>query len=72
MAGINCWCKKVINYSCCDCEKTKKWNNISPSERLDLLVYAKQLRLNRVDLKFAERILNKNLCVSMIPKNANI
>jgi len=67
-----CWCEKIKSYNCGECEKSQAWERVPFADRLDLLAYVKQLKLNRADQKLAEKIINKNLCVSMIPKQASL
>lgn len=66
-----CWCTD-INYECRDCEKKEMWLKLSEIDKLDLLVYEKQLKLNRPDQRLAMRILNRDLCVSMIPERKTL
>jgi len=69
---MKCWCKEVESYTCSECEKKAPWNRLSKMDRLDLIAYAKKLKRGENDLELTKRILNKNLCVSMIPKHASL
>jgi len=77
---MKCWCKKIVNeqglkitsYECLNCEKKAIWKRVAIQDKLDLLAYEKQIRLNRVDNKLLLKLLNKNLCISMIPERKTL
>lgn len=64
---MKCWCSD-FDYECIKCESEKKWKMLTPLEKIDLRAYDKQLRDGKVDLSLAERILDSDLCLTMVPE----
>ena len=69
---MKCWCDGIKTYICSECEKKTPWNRLNKIDKLDIIAYSKKLKRGESDIELAKRILNKNLCVSMIPKQASL
>lgn len=64
---MKCWCDDT-GIVCEDCNAERLWNNLKRNQQLDLIVYNKKLFKNELDIDLSNRVLDQNLCVSMIPK----
>lgn len=69
---MKCWCDGVEFYKCSDCEKVPAWNRLNKLDKLNLITYSRKLKRGEEDFELLKKILKAELCISMIPKNANI
>lgn len=66
---MKCWCDEVVDYLCFQCESRKKMLRLSNNDKLLLKAYLLELKRGDANPETARRILEKNLCVSMIARN---
>jgi hypothetical protein len=64
---MKCWCDDT-GIVCADCDAERTWNRLKRNQQFDLIVYKKKLDKDELSVDLSKRILDQNLCVSMIPK----
>lgn len=65
---MKCWCDEIIDYDCIECESEKKWLRLPEADKLTLKAYALDLDRGQSNMSTAKKIMDKNICVSMIPR----
>ncbi len=69
-----CWCKKVPNYICTNCDAVSRWRKIPERNKIRLLAYNKMLAANswhpedeKRKLDLLKILLEGNHCITDIP-----